>query len=288
MKKGRGDQDMNKKAWKAGAVSALAVGAGLAAAASKRKKAGKVVKSASDYRNTERGSQEKNSMIMKRIIFALTTALMLCTLAQGKNRTVTENDSLGNKQRVIELKDTVIDGKAVTDTLSIMTYENSSNSNSESDDDYKHHSSAYDFGWNIGHATRDAVIAITAIVFVFGFPLIIVFIIFFFRYKNRKAKYRLVEQALASGQPLPENLFKEADSTDIRSKGIKNVFVGIGLFIFLWAITEEFGLGCIGQLVMFTGFGQLVIYYTQQDRAPKSNDKSDNARTVFPEKNAEK
>ena len=39
----------------------LAVGAGLAAAASKRKKAGKVVKSASDYRNTERGSQEKNS-----------------------------------------------------------------------------------------------------------------------------------------------------------------------------------------------------------------------------------
>ena len=61
MKKGRGDQDMNKKAWKAGAVSALAVGAGLAAAASKRKKAGKVVKSASDYRNTERGSQEKNS-----------------------------------------------------------------------------------------------------------------------------------------------------------------------------------------------------------------------------------
>ena len=99
-------------------------------------------------------------MIMKRIIFALTTALMLCTLAQGKNRTITENDSLGNKQRVIELKDTVIDGKAVTDTLSIMTYENSSNSNSESDNDYKHHSSAYDFGWNIGHATRDAVIAI--------------------------------------------------------------------------------------------------------------------------------
>ena len=98
-----------------------------------------------------------------------------------------------------------------------------------------------------------------------------------------------MEQALVSGQPLPENLFKEADSTDIRSKGIKNVFVGIGLFIFLWAITEEFGLGCIGLLVMFTGFGQLVIYYTQQDRAPKSNDKSDNARTVFPEKkNAEK
>lgn len=48
---------------------------------------------------------------------------MLCTLAQGKNRTVTENDSLGNPKRVIELKDTMINGKSVTDTLSIMTYE---------------------------------------------------------------------------------------------------------------------------------------------------------------------
>ena len=38
---------------------------------------------------------------MKRIIFALMTAIMLCTLAQGKNRTVTENDSLGNPKRVI-------------------------------------------------------------------------------------------------------------------------------------------------------------------------------------------
>jgi hypothetical protein len=42
--------------------------------------------------------------------------------------------------------------------------------------------------------------------------------------------------------------------------------LGIGLFIFLWAITGEFGLGCIGLLVMFTGFGQLVIFYSQQKK----------------------
>ena len=109
-------------------------------------------------------------------------------------------------------------------------------------------------------------IAVTAIVFVFGLPLLIIFVVFFFRYKNRKAKYRLAEQALASGQQLPENFFKEAAATDIRSKGINNIFVGIGLFIFLWAITGEFGLGCIGLLVMFTGFGQLVIFYGQQKK----------------------
>ena len=197
---------------------------------------------------------------MKRIIFGLMTAMLLCTLAQGKNRIITENDSLGNKKRVIELCDTTVNGKAVTDTLSVMTYENSSSSNNE----YEHYSRAYQFGWDLGQDTKEAVIAITAIVFIFGFPLIIVFIVFFFRYKNRKAKYRLAEQALANGQQLPENFFKGVETTDIRSKGINNIFVGIGLFIFLWAITGEFGIGCIGLLIMFTGFGQIVIYYTQQ------------------------
>lgn len=103
---------------------------------------------------------------------------MLCTLAQGKNRTVTENDSLGNPKRVIELKDTMINGKSVTDTLSIMTYENSTHRHTESDNDYKSRNDAYDFGWNIGHNTREAIIAIVAIVSVFGLPLVVVFIVF--------------------------------------------------------------------------------------------------------------
>ena len=66
---------------------------------------------------------------MKRIILALIAAMTLCSLVQAKNRTVTENDSLGNKKRVIELRDTTIDGKTVTDTLSIMTYEGSKDGN---------------------------------------------------------------------------------------------------------------------------------------------------------------
>ena len=204
---------------------------------------------------------------MKRIIFGLMLAMMFCTLVQGANRTVTENDGQGNKKRVIELRDTVINGETVTDTLSVMTYENGAGSINAPEKWRTHHSSGMDWnGFDLGSKTSETVIAVTAIVFVFGLPLLIIFVVFFFRYKNRKAKYRLAEQALASGQPLPENLFKETDSIDIRSKGIKNVFVGIGLFIFLWAITGEFGLGCIGLLVMFTGFGQLVIFYSQQKK----------------------
>lgn len=209
---------------------------------------------------------------MKRIIFGLMVAMLFCTLAQGKNRTVTENDSLGNKKRVIELNDTVINGNAVTDTLSIMNYENSENADTDNNSgNWKHHRG--NLGWDIpgfdlgDSVTAGMIVAVTAIVFVFGLPLVIIFLIFFFRYKNRKAKYRLAEQALASGQALPDNFFKQADiDNNTYNKGVKNIFTGIGLFIFLWAITGEFGLGCIGLLIMFTGFGQLVIHYSQQKK----------------------
>lgn len=205
---------------------------------------------------------------MKRIILGLMVAMLFCNLMQGKDRTITENDSLGNKKRVIELRDTVINGKTETDTLSVMTYENSSNVSSNDSNKWKHESNGINWsGFDLNTNTAEAVISIIAIVFFFSIPLLIIFIVFFFRYKNRKAKYRLAEQALANGQQLPENFFKQAETEDIRIKGIKNVFTGIGLFIFLWAITGSFGVGCIGLLIMFTGFGQLVIHYSQQNKS---------------------
>lgn len=198
--------------------------------------------------------------------------VLACAPLQATNRTIIEKDSEGNKKRVIELRDTVVDGQAKTDTLSIMTYENSSQSSRDDldDDDQPYYNRRSELNLfspdRFGDAT-EALVAIIALVCIFGLPLIIVFAIFFFRYKTRKAKYRLAEQALASGQPLPADFFKNTDKVeteDIRSKGIKNIFMGLGLFIFFWAITGKFGLGCIGLLVMFTGFGQLIIYYTGQ------------------------
>lgn len=205
-------------------------------------------------------------------------AMMCCLPTQATNRLVTEKDSLGNKKRVIELRDTLIDGKTMTDTLSIMTYENSVRSGAGSRvEETEERSEAGSHGWsglNLGDTASETIIAVTGIIFIFGMPLLIVFMTLFFSYKNRKANYRLAEQALASGQPLPEEFFKHIQKTeDIRTKGIKNVFVGIGLFIFLWAISGDFGLGCVGLLVMFTGFGQLVIHYTQNPDRQDSPEK---------------
>ena len=133
---------------------------------------------------------------MKKLL--LTLGLMAATSLglQAENRTVT--DTVDGKKRVIELQDTVVNGKTVTDTLSITTYEGKREPtvtkiekegvSIEIKDDGE-----YLFGldrnlWNM------AIIPIVAIVFVFGLPALLIFIIFYFRYKNRKAKYRLADR----------------------------------------------------------------------------------------------
>ena len=121
---------------------------------------------------------------MKRIIFGLMLAMMFCTLVQGANRTVTENDGQGNKKRVIELRDTVINGETVTDTLSIMTYENGTGSSDAPEKWRTHHSSMDWNGFDLGSKTSETVIAVTAIVFVFGLPLRIIFVVFRLEYRT--------------------------------------------------------------------------------------------------------
>ena len=54
------EENMGKSKWKVGMASALAVGAGAAVVVAGRKKKSKTLKE-SNYRNTERGKQAKNS-----------------------------------------------------------------------------------------------------------------------------------------------------------------------------------------------------------------------------------
>ena len=108
-------------------------------------------------------------------------------------------------------------------------------------------------------------IPLTAIIFGCAVPVLIIFFIFWYRHKDKQAQFRLAEKALENGKDIPEGLFKEAqEPTNIYARGVKNAFLGLGLGIFLWALTGEFGLGCIGFMVMFMGIGQIVIHYTQK------------------------
>ena len=168
---------------------------------------------------------------MKRIIIALMVAVTFCSLAMAQNPTITQDNKNSSDSTIVTEYTDIVDSSTV-------------------DTDYQ--SSSFDFGnefpFNIdkGAINGGILTGLVVIILIFGFPFFIVFIAFYFRYKNRKAKYRLMEQALATGQPLPE-----------------------GMFIFLWAITDEFSIGCIGLLVMFTGIGQWIISRNQQHERPE-------------------
>jgi hypothetical protein len=175
---------------------------------------------------------------MKRILFLLFTALALNLSLVAQEDTT----------RVTEWEDTV----EASDNISGSHHEQ------ERDRPFR-------FG-TIGDAFSKNMVAVVAVVAVFGLPVFIVFIAFFFQYKNRKARYKLAEQALAAGQPIPEEFMRSQKENNTLSKGIYNICVGFGLFIFLYAITNRFAIGTIGLLVMFTGFGQVIIHYVNNGK----------------------
>lgn len=204
---------------------------------------------------------------MKRIITSLITCLMLASLAHAQSRTVTVNDSINRKKLVIELYDTIIDGQKAVDTLSITTYEaDLTDPTATSEADQKILSNL-SFNPNVNAGVDGNTVAIIAIIAVFGMPVCILIVVFYFRHQQRKANYQLAEKILAAGQPLPENLFGTNQTKDLRSKGISNICLGLGLFIFLWALSDEFSIACIGLLILLTGVGQVIIYYTQQPQS---------------------
>lgn len=191
---------------------------------------------------------------MKRIIIILTAVFAFCTLTMAQTAAVTKTSSQATDTTVVAEYEDVADATVTTTSHNLI--------DSDRDDLFRFDT---DFA-------EDVIIPIVAIVFGCGIPVLIVFFAFFFRYKNRKAKYRLVEQALASGQPLPEGIFKEMTEVDMRSKGIKNFFTGLGLFIFLWAITGSFAIGCIGLLIMLNGVGQWVTALKNNTKQEPANE----------------
>lgn len=117
---------------------------------------------------------------------------------------------------------------------------------------------------------------ILLIIFVIS-PVAILIVLFYFIYKSRKQKLQLVEMAIKNGQPIPDmfNNKPYATSNDdiLWRKGIKNVFVGIGLMFLFGFMDISTGIG-IGFLVLFYGAGQAVIARTSQKRHDNPNDRN--------------
>ena len=217
---------------------------------------------------------------MKNFLLALMVVLTTCTLAIAQNNTTVVQDSVGNVKISVKKSNKANANNTAVTVVGVDTTDADSTDIDADSSSVRHGSASFsidtdddDFPFNkMGDAISGGIlVSIIAIIAVFGLPVFILFVVFFFRYKNRKARYRLAEQALAAGQPLPEDFIRENRTVDQCSQGIKNTFTGIGLFIFLWAITGEFGIGTIGLLVAFMGVGQWIIGNKQKQKSEASD-----------------
>lgn len=110
-------------------------------------------------------------------------------------------------------------------------------------------------------------ITILVIIFIVG-PVVTLIVLFYFINKNRRQKLKLAQMAVEKGQPIPEQVLTEnapeADD-ELWQKGMRQLFLGIGLMIFLYYSAGEIGLG-IGALVACMGAGKLAIVKTSKKK----------------------
>ena len=106
------------------------------------------------------------------------------------------------------------------------------------------------------------VLMILMIIFVFS-PVLIIGLVLFFIYRNRKQKMRLAEMAMKQGQPIPDQLLVEHKESDdeLWKTGIRQTFLGVGLLAFFGYLDSTLGIG-IGILVAVIGLGKLTIVKT--------------------------
>lgn len=114
------------------------------------------------------------------------------------------------------------------------------------------------------------VLCVLLIIFVLT-PVLIIIALFYFINKNRKEKMRLAQMAMQQGQPIPDQLLKDApaDTDDEYQKGMRQCFVGVGLMVFLGYAAGQVGFG-IGALVFCIGLGKVFA-----SRTARKNNNSD-------------
>jgi Ca2+/Na+ antiporter len=148
-----------------------------------------------------------------------------------------------------------------------------------SDDNYVDADISFDkleelLGWTGGWI---AFVSIFAIVCIFLFPFFVLYLIFSYRYRQRRERYRLWEKAIDSGQPLPEDFVKKASvpmnerAQSERNKGLQTLFTGIAVYVLFWLFFDSLKFASVGIFLMIIGIGQLVIALVN-DRDRQSND----------------
>ena len=199
---------------------------------------------------------------MKQLLIAI---VMVLTLSLNANASAQKHRHTPRTEQVDSTKNNHDAIEAFSDTTSVADADNDQEgctSKVYSDEDVK---GVFEqvFGGLDGQdlAGMFFVLFVLLILFVLA-PISIIVAIFYFVNRNKSERYKLAQLAMKSGQPIPDQLLKEQrntywDKNEFQS-GVRQVFTGIGLAIFLGIIIGKLGIG-IGALVFFIGLGKVVM-----------------------------
>lgn len=117
-------------------------------------------------------------------------------------------------------------------------------------------------------------IPLFAIVFIFGGPIFLLAFLLVLRYRSKARRQQEInnniDKLLAAGRDIPVELLrgdepKSAGETGDLSRGIRNLFLGVGLLIFLTALVG-FNIGAIGFIWIAFGCSQTLIWYLNKPK----------------------
>lgn len=129
--------------------------------------------------------------------------------------------------------------------------------------------------FDAGDLSVAILIPILAITFIFGGPIFLVCFLMLHHYRNKARRQRdintNIDKLLAAGRDIPVELLRgdepraASDNGDL-SRGIRSLFLGIGLLIFLTALVG-FDIGAVGFILIGLGLSHILIWYLNKPKA---------------------
>ena len=117
------------------------------------------------------------------------------------------------------------------------------------------------------------IVALLAVVLVFGTPVIIVIAILIHKARRTQAIHETVVRLSEKGLPVPPELFVERRLDDASSslhKGVILVAVGIGLTIFFLTLQDRHAPWGVGMIPLLIGVGYLIVWKLEGKKESKT------------------
>lgn len=104
-------------------------------------------------------------------------------------------------------------------------------------------------------------------------PVILIAVILYLLVRRKRERYRIIEKAMETGQPIPDELRRtETMSSDMLwRRGIRNASIGLGIVALALCMWSDF-VGGVGLVILFYGLGQAVIARTTDRKNDNKND----------------